>query len=89
MQTKHFRPWYNEASRRWHGLDGRFLPFSDARPRGGVFEPGEAGDDFEMFGELPSPAPAKSRQLERRRATWHGKRGKGVESNTVTGRKVA
>lgn len=82
------RPRYSDRSKRWHGLDGRFLSFSEARPRGGVFEAGEAVADFvPTFG--PAAAPAKVRQLEKRRAGYHRKRGKAVESNTVTGRRVA
>jgi hypothetical protein len=85
-----FRPWYSEASRRWHcPKTGRFLAFSDARPRGGVFEVPEADLDFEMFNVTGEVAPAKARELERQRAGYHRRRNRGMGSNTVTGRRVA
>lgn len=87
--TKHFRPWFSERSNRWHGLDGRFLSFSDARPRGGVFEIEEGELDFAPSFGIAEVAPAKARQLEARRGRYHGRRGKAVESNTVTGRAAA
>jgi hypothetical protein len=78
MKTKS-RPWYSERSKRWHDpVTGRFMSFSDSRPRGGVFEPGEADLDFEMV-DLPR---SRNLKLETRRAAQTGRNG---ETQTFTG----
>jgi hypothetical protein len=89
MKTS-LRPWYSEASRRWHcPKTGRFLAFSDARPRSGVFDPGEADLGFEMFESREPAAPAKVRQLERQRLGYHRRAGHAPDGKTTTGRTMA